>query len=311
MARRLEGHALLAAIRYEVEKRRCSAGGEVCTATLPDAAGEEQESPRARAVLAVRRSSVGVPFSRLDGSQAMLGGPVPDATQGDQIARGADGGYGVVTHLEGRAAQGELIYPDDTPVRILSRLAANRHAQARAEARGVSRATARTGMSTTAVVGRSGAQTMCLDDSGRAHAGEHREALLTKREADHGQPLGMSEALTRQEADETVLMRCHWLAHGRRKCSELEDVFPAECTVVIDALQQVFDPDDQAEEQQRSAQERFTYHQASSGPLMEGLKRWLEPQCAARLVEPQSSLGTALSSLLGHWETLTRFSTAA
>ena len=30
----------------------------------------------------------------------MLGGPVPDATQGDQIARGADGGYGVVTHLE-------------------------------------------------------------------------------------------------------------------------------------------------------------------------------------------------------------------
>jgi len=40
---------------------------------------------------------------------------------------------------------------------------------------------------------------------------------------------------------------------------------------------------------------------------MEGLKRWLETQCAERLVEPNSSLGKAISSLLGHWETLTRF----
>lgn len=166
-------------------------------------------------------------------------------------------------------------------------------------------------MYTTALVATQGAQTICLYFAGRTHAGENLEALLTHREADRGKPIVMSDALAANTADEAALIRCHCLAHGRRKCSELEDVFPAECTVVIDALQQVFDPDDQAEEQQRSAQERFTYHQASSGPLMEGLKRWLEPQCAARLVEPQSSLGTALSSLLGHWETLTRFSTAA
>jgi len=241
----------------------------------------------------------------------MGGVPVPDATQWDQIERVADGGSVVLTPLEGLAAQGELIDQDDTPVRILSLLKANRHAQARAEAMGGARATERTGMYPTALVVRYGEQTICLYYAGRAHAGENLEALLPKREADHGKPLVMSDALTSHEADETALMRCHCLAHGRRQFSALEDVFPDECTVVSDALKQVFDHDDQAEEPQLRAQERLAYPQAYSGPIMEGLKRWLETQCAERLVEPKSSLGKAISSLLGHWETLTRFSMAA
>jgi len=36
---RMDGHALLSAIRYEVEKLRCSACGEVFTAPLPEEAG--------------------------------------------------------------------------------------------------------------------------------------------------------------------------------------------------------------------------------------------------------------------------------
>src|SRR5262249_49876297 len=46
---RIDGNALLSAIRYEVEKRRCSAGGAVFTAQLPKEAGAEKYSPRARA----------------------------------------------------------------------------------------------------------------------------------------------------------------------------------------------------------------------------------------------------------------------
>lgn len=117
----------------------------------------------------------------------------------------------------------------------------------------------------------------------------------------------MSDALTSNEADAPPLIRCHCLAHGRRKFSELEDVLPAECQVVIDALTQVFDHEDTAAEQQRSARECFAYHQACSGPIMEGLQRWLAQQCDERLVEPDSSLGKAISSLWGHWETLTQF----
>ena len=47
---RIDGHALLSALRYALEKRRCSACGQICTAPLPAEAGGEQYSPRARAV---------------------------------------------------------------------------------------------------------------------------------------------------------------------------------------------------------------------------------------------------------------------
>jgi len=149
--------------------------------------------------------------------------------------------------------------------------------------------------------------TVILYYSSRRHAGENLQALLDKREAGRDKPLVMSDALVSNEADEAMLIRCHCLAHGRRKFSELEEVFPEECRVVLDALTQVFDHEDTAATQQLSAQERLAYHQAYSGPIMDKLKQWLETQEADRLVEPNSSLGKAIAYLLGHWETLTRF----
>jgi len=64
---RIDGHALLTAIRYEVEKLRCSACGHIFTAMLPDEASGEKYSARARAVLAVSRYYLGLPFYRLQG----------------------------------------------------------------------------------------------------------------------------------------------------------------------------------------------------------------------------------------------------
>jgi hypothetical protein len=304
---RIDGNALLAAIRYEVEKLRCSACGQVFTAPLPAETGTEKYSPRARAVLALGRYYLGLPFYRVEGYQAMLGVPVPDATQWDQIERVADCGYVVFAHLERLAAQGELIYQDDTRVRILSLIEENQQAQAHAEAMGVSQSSDRTGMYTTALVVKVGEHTICLYYSGRAHAGENLEALLTKREADRGKPLVMSDALTSNAADEAMLIRCHCLAHGRRKFSDLEDVFPQECQVVIEALTQVFDHDEHARNEQLSPEARLAYHQDSSRPIMDALKKWLDTQMADRLVEPNSSLGKAMAYMQDHWETLTRF----
>jgi len=304
---RLDGNALLSAIRYELEKLRCSACGQVFTATLPAGVGTEKYSPRARAVLAVSRYYLGLPLFRVEAYQAMLEVPVPDATQWDQIERVADCAYVVFEHLEGLAAQGELIYQDDTAVRILSLLKANREVQAHAAARGLARSPERTGMYTTALVVKVGEHLICLYYSGRAHAGENLKALLGQRKADCATPLVMSDALSSNEADATTLIRCHCLAHGRRKFSDLEDVFPEECHVVLEALKQVFDHDEYARDQQMSPPARLAYHQAYSRPIMDTLKRWLDTQCDERLVEPNSSLGKAIAYMQGHWETLTRF----
>jgi hypothetical protein len=119
----------------------------------------------------------------------MVGVPVADATQWDQIERVADCAYLVFEHLQSLAAQGAVIYQDDTHVRILSLIAANRQAQAD----GISET--RTGMYTTALVAQQGAQTICLYFAGRAHAGENLAALLTQREGGLEKPLVMSDAL--------------------------------------------------------------------------------------------------------------------
>src|SRR4029434_747838 len=98
--------------------------------------------------------------------------PVSDATQWDQIERVADCAYPVFEQLKTLAAQGDVIYEDDTHVRILSLIAENRQMQAEETP------AERTGMYTTALVAQQGARTICLYFAGRAHAGENLEALL-------------------------------------------------------------------------------------------------------------------------------------
>lgn len=304
---RIDGHALLSAMHYELQKLRCSACGEIFTASLPSCVGEEKYSARARAVLVVSRYYLGLPFYRLQGYQAMLGVPVPDATQWDQIEKVADSGYVVFEYLEFLAAQGEIIHQDDTSVRIVTLIKENQTIQAQAAAQGLSRPKERTGMFTTALVVKVGERLICLYYSGRPHAGENLEALLKQRPADQDPPLVMSDALSRNEVGAPLVIRCHCLAHGRRQFSDLEEIFPVECQVVLEVLKQVFDHDEEARDQQMSPAARLAYHQEVSRPLMDELKGWLDQQVDDRLVEPNGALGQAISYMQTHWETLTRF----
>ena len=305
---RIDGHALLSAMHYELEKLRCSACGQIFTAGLPDGVSEEKYNARSRAVLAVSRYYLGVPGYRLQGYQAMLGVPVPDATQWDQIEKVGDCAYVVFAQMEKEAAQGELIFQDDTAVRIVSLMKENIDMLSAAQAQGLSTPTERTGMHTTALVVKVAEHTAILYYSSRRHAGENLQALLDQREAGLDKPLAMSDALASNEvADEAAVIRCHCLAHGRRKFSDLEEVFPHECQVVLEVIRQVFDHDEQARKEQLSPEARLAYHQAQSQPLMDGLKRWLDTQIDHHLVEPNSSLGKAIGYMQSHWVTLTRF----
>jgi hypothetical protein len=112
---------------------RCSACGEIVTAGLPAEASADKYRAQARAVLAVSRYDLGIPGYRLQGYQAMLGIPVPAATQWDQIEVVGDCAYKVCAQMEREAAQGELIFQDDTAVRILSLSQENRELFAQAQ----------------------------------------------------------------------------------------------------------------------------------------------------------------------------------
>ena len=297
---RIDGHALLSAVRYELEKLRCSACGAVFTAPVLD--GADKYSPRAKAVIALGRYYLGLPFYRLEQYQALVGVPVADATQWELAEQVADCAYPVFEQLEQLAAQGEVIFQDDTHVRILALMAENRHADA------TGAPLERRGMYTTGLVVQVGERVICLYHSGRAHAGDNLSAVLARREAGRDKPIVMSDALAaNQRDDDDTLIRCHCLAHGRRQFTDLEAVFPAESHHVITVLNQVFEHEAATRAPALSAAERLAYHQAHSGPLLAALHDWLEQQFQDRAVEPNSSLGQAFAYLLKRWETLTQF----
>jgi hypothetical protein len=145
---RVNGHALLSAMRYEVEKLRCSACGALYTAPLPPQAGGQKYTDQARAVVVLSRYYLGLPFHRLETFQAAVGVPVADATLWELAEQVADCVYPVFDQLVYAAAQSELFYHDDTHARILSLLIENRQA-AEAAARGQAQPLARSGIVST------------------------------------------------------------------------------------------------------------------------------------------------------------------
>jgi hypothetical protein len=303
---RLDGNALLSAVRYEVEKLRGSAGGQIFTASVPAAAGAEKYTARARAVLALARYDLGLPGHRLERCQALVGVPLPDATQGEQGEIVGECSHPLCKSLAQLAAQGEVIFQEDTPPRVLALIAENQKAAAQARAQGKGQADERTGRQTTALLVQGGERRICLYDTGRRHVGENLDALFTQRKPERGKPLVMSDALSRNNAEEAELIRCHGLAHGRRKFSDWADDFPAESAVVGNALKFGYDHDAPARDQQLSAAERLLYQQTYSAPVFTTLKTGLEQQTEQRLVEPHSRLGKAMAYRLDHWDTLTR-----
>lgn len=82
------------------------------------------------------------------------------------------------------AAQGDVIYQDDTPARILALIDENQQRQGQDPAE----ASSRTGRYTTALIVQVGERRICLYYTGRQHAGENLEALLAQRELQWEKP---------------------------------------------------------------------------------------------------------------------------
>jgi hypothetical protein len=76
---------------------------------------------------------------------------------------------------------------------------------------------------------------------------------------------------------------------------------------VLETLGEVYRTDAEARDKGLTAEHRLCLHQAESGPRMDRLYEWLEEQFAEKKVEPNSSLGGAISYMKKHWKELTLF----
>src|SRR5215475_111097 len=296
---RLTGQPLVGATRYEQEVLRCSACQERFTAPLPAGVRPEKYDETCDVSLALAKYGAGLPWYRLSRLQESFGVPLPESIQFERCEAVADAALPVFLYLRRLAADGEVIYSDDTRVRILSCLKENKELKEED----------RRGTQTSGLVIEVGGRKIALYANSRRHAGENIDELLKDRSAELGRPIQMADALAANWSgrEETVEAKC--LAHARRKFIDIERAFPSECGRVLDAIAEVYRVE--AETEGTSARERLERHQVRSGPVMAELREWIEEEFAERRTEPNSGLGQAFRYVLRHWEGLTRFSMAA
>ena len=282
----------------EREALRCGSCGESYTADFPEGFGSaEKYDETVPAMLGYMRFGTGVPFTRFSYFLKNLGAPIPRSTMSDLVFAAAAVFDPVLDELMRQAAQGELIYQDDTVMKIL-----DRHDLIKKRGKGQKE---RKGTYTTGLIAKVGQHKVALFITGQQHAGENLADLLKLRSADLAKPIQMCDALAANTAGKLDTIVAHCLAHARRKFVEVVNKFPEECRFLLETLRVVYINDSASEGM--SPAERLAYHQEHSGPLMEGLARWLHQQIDDKLVEPNSGLGKAIGYMINHWTALTLF----
>ncbi len=294
---RIVGRAPLDATFFELERLRCNLCGKLFSARVPEEAGEDKYDETAGAMVALLKYGGGLPFNRLEKLQDSLGVPLPASTQWEIVERTADQIHPVYSELIRQAAQGEILYNDDTTMKILANL---KKPEADDE-------TLEKGSFTTGVLAVQDERRIALFFTGPRHAGQNMAKLLEQRASGLSPPIQMCDALSRNVPKEFKTLLANCLAHARRNFVDLVPSFPEQCRFVIEALAKVYHHDKMTKEQGLSADRRLRFHQNHSGPVMERLKEWLQKQLNERRVEPNSSMGKAIAYMLNHWEPLTLF----
>ncbi len=321
---RIVGQAPVQATVYELQKLRCNLCGKLCTAQAPEGVGPEKYDATTGSMIALLKYGSGLPFNRMQRLQGSLGIPLPAATQWDIVQAKAKLIQPVLQELIRQAAQGDVLYNDDTNNKILEfmgerakktaleqaaleQTANEEEESTESSADKDKKESKRTGMFTTGIVSQCEDRQIAIFFTGKKHGGENLGDVLLKRAKELQPPIQMCDALSRNVAGELQTIVANCLVHGRRYFADVFDHFPEECRYVLKALKVVYKNDAEAREQELSPEARLLYHQTHSGSTMDELYTWLDRQFDKRLVEPNSGLGEAISYMLKHWKKLTLF----
>jgi len=292
---RVKGQNLAAVHKYWIEKLRCALCGYLVSANIPSHIGIEKYDGTFKALLALQKYYVAVPFNRQASFNHLLGMPLPVSTQWQLIEEVGGAALLVFPTLECIAANGELIHNDDSHVKITDIIRYNRlHPDQD-----------RTGTFTSGFISRTAERDIALFYNSKLHAGENMERLLQKRDTHVSTVMQMCDALSRNIPNSFKTILCNCLSHGFRKFDDLKEFYPDPCIHVIERLAKVFGHDEKAHAMTKL--ERLQYHQKHSKPIMDELHIYLNNLLSLKQVEPNDALGKAVKYMIKHWHELTQF----
>ena len=300
----IRGQAPIQATLYEQERLRCNLCGAQVKAAAPQAATGPKYDPSSASMMGLLHYGCGFPFNRLEALQDNLGIPLPSSTQWDVLNYMTHEIHPVFEEINRHAAQGEIFHNDDTKGRVLAlekKIAEELEAcQARGEK-------CRTGVFTTGIVAESEGRHIALFFTGRKHAGENLGDLLDQRPQELPTPIQMCDALSRNAPPGFQRLLANCLCHGRREFVKIIEDFPDESRHVLETLRVIYKNDAFAMKQGLSKDDRLSFHQQNSKPIMDTFFDWLNAQIDEKKIEPNSRMGGAINYMLKHWKALTLF----
>ena len=298
----LTGSPLVSGERYCLASARCSVCQKRFSAPLPaQLKGTEKYDKSCYTTIAIHHYYAGLPFKRIEMLQSAQHIPLADATQYDLMQRLYHQTVKPVCQvLAHYAAQGDRVWFDDTPQRVLSQIALNKAVDKRKNKKSVY---------ATVFLSQYQDHFIYLFRTSTLTAGSELKQLLSQRETSD-EFISMSDASSSNFPKLEELLLCRWvitlcLVHGRRNFAELTD--DEEAQFVLSIIAQVYQHEAHCKKQAWNDQERLSYHQKKSAPLLESLRIWLNNLILHNRVEPNSAMGNAIAYLLKRWKWLTQF----
>lgn len=300
----LDSQPLVFGTRYELETARCSVCQQYLTASLPKPVKtREKYSPSCKTAIAIYHYYAGIPFKRLEMLQKAQGVPLSDATQFELMKKLYKSVISPIADaLRQLAANGHTVYFDDTPGRILEQTSDNRCAKSSKNKRGVY---------ATALLSEYESHRIYLFDTNTSPAGKQLQKLLNYRTTSK-RLLTMSDAsaMNFPELDDTLMAR--WvislcLSHGRRRFVELLSGQDEDLLFVLELIAKVYINERHCQELGYNQQQRLSYHQQHSGPVMAALFTWFNNLLLFKQVEPNSRFGEAILYMIKRWDEMTAF----
>src|SRR5437763_3661500 len=172
-------------------------------------------------MVALMKYGSGFPFHRLARLEDNLGIQLPASTQWEIVRDAAQLIQPVFAEHIRQAASGEVLFNDDTSVKILEFLDHDRVVED-------PKLPGRTGVFTTGIVTTREGRKIALFFSGRKHAGENLADVLAERAKELPTPIQMCDALPRNLPGKLKVILANCLVHGRRYFVEAAANFPEE-----------------------------------------------------------------------------------
>lgn len=295
---------------YEVERLRCRHCEAIVEADIPNEVGTEKYDSSVYPWLGYSRYRLGIPMYRLAQCQEQAGVPLPVQTQYMLLATGVELLRSVFDLMELLASQSFVFISDDTPNKIL-----------KLKLRQDESGKVRKGVYTSAIQATLEDQTeIALYYTANRHQGENMGALLRRRDArankiplhmtdgsSHARPKGMGERSEDDEAGHLQVKVARCLVHARRRIFKIREDYREPCDYLLKLFSQIFKVEEELVRNKASPKERLEKHTRESAPAMEAILKYCQDSLQQKIVEPNSTLGSAMRYITEDYDALSLF----